>query len=336
MRIVPALLLAMGLYLGLDIHCAQAAGFDGKWMADIPEQGRCNIPGLMTIVVSGHDLVGEVHRTVGGDPKTTPITGKVQYNGEASFVAAGYPGTMKFNADHFDATWYNGFCNRHAQGDRALESAALAALAADRQQHQAAYAELIRRADAGDKTVDYTVLRAESIYATDWDFYDGKVAGLLDQAAAAAKGKDCPIALQKLEQVLKLDFTIGAAHSLRSDCLKQTGDPATARTEADIAAGLGRSLMDSGRGDTEKAAYVVDSAREENEVLANRRIQIKARQTEIRGSDGRYYDLIKGISVRGGPTVDVSVKSVYFDITRYMTGRASRTAAVATALAAIH
>jgi len=42
---------------------------------------------------------------------------------------------------------------------------------------------------------------------------------LMDQAAAASKGKDCGTALGKLTEILKLDFTIDAAHALRSDCL---------------------------------------------------------------------------------------------------------------------
>jgi hypothetical protein len=336
MRIAPVLLLATGLCLAMAPQGAQAAGFDGKWVAEIPKQGRCDIPGLMTIVVSGHDLSGEVHRTVGGDPKTTPITGDVQDNGHANFVAAGHAGTMTFSADHFEATWFNGYCDRHAQGDRALDAAGLSALAAYRRQRQAAYAELIRRAEDGDKGVDYTVLRSESVYASDWDFYGAKVSGLLDQAAAAVRGKDCAVALRTLDQVLKLDFTASAAHALRSDCLKQTGDPAKARIEADIAAGLTRSLMQSGRGDTEKAAYVVASAREENEVLVNRHLRIKTSQVEIRGSDGRYYDVIRGVSFSNGPLAGGPlVKSVYFDITRYMAGRASRTAAVATTQAAL-
>jgi hypothetical protein len=147
------------------------------------------------------------------------------------------------------------------------------------------------------------------------------------------KGDDCALALDKLNEVIKLDFTIDAAHSLRAECLKKTGQTDQARVEEVIAKGLIHSLMDSGKGDTEKTAYVVHSYREEMDVLANRHIQIKTRQTQLRGSDGHYYDLIHGISVTVGSVVDARIRDVYFDISSYPVGRASRRAAVQTAVA---
>jgi hypothetical protein len=343
MRVVPGLLLAMGVCLGLDMHSARAAGFDGKWVADIPAQDRCNNTATLNMVVADGELSGQVHNP--GD--TANFTGKVDEDGNANFVVNGhYQGTMKFTADHFDATWHNNLCERHAQGDRALTSAQRAALAAERDKHQAAHADLIKRAEAGDKTVDYSQLRAEAVYAKDWDFYDVKARGLLDQASAAAKGKDCVLAMEKLDEVIKLDFTIDSAHSLKSDCLKQTGDRDKARIETDIANGLIHSLMDSTGGDhglfsgsggaNEQNAYVVSSMREEMDVLANRRIQIKTRQTEIRGSNGHYYDLIHGVSVTNGiGRIDVTTKDVYFDITSFVTGRASRRAMAETVAATL-
>jgi hypothetical protein len=352
MRTLPALLLTTGLCLGLDMHHAQAAAFDGKWVADIPAQGRCNYTGTMTLVVAGHDLSGHAVNGGGGQGR---FAGTIDDNGNGTFLANERdPGTITFTGEHFDATWNNGNCDRHASGDRAPDETQRAALAAARKQHQDAYAELVRRAEAGDKTVDYTVLRTESVYAQDWDFYDTKARGLLDQANAAAKGKDCPTAMAKLAQIIKLDFTMDSAHALKSDCLKQAGDHDKARIESDIANGLIHSLMDSTGGDhgliqtlsgsggsTEQNAYVVSSLREEMDVLANRHIQLKTRQTEIRGSNGRYYDLIHGVSItngigpRGGDTIDVSTKAVYFDITSFVTGRISHRAMVETVTAAI-
>ena len=345
MRIIPVLL---AVCLGLSPRLALAGAFDGKWVADIPAQGGCTSTATMVMVVAGDSIAGETHNPT----NVIPFTGKVDADGNATFVAGNrYPGTMTFTRDHFDATWNNGACDRHAQGDRAPDPKQMAALAEQRKQHQGAYAELIRRAESGDKTVDYTALRAESVYAEDWNFYDNKVNGLLDQASAAVAGKDCVLALQKLDQVIKLDFTIDSAHALRSDCLKRTGQADRARVESDIADGLIHSLMDSAsRGDhgvmhalsnddgqTEQTAYVVGTLREEMDVLANRHIQLKFRQTEIRGSNGHYYDLIKGVSIRSGAgAVDVSVKSVYFDITNFVTGRASRRAVTQTTLATIH
>ncbi len=239
--------LGLGLWLGLS-YPALAGVYDGKWVADIPVQGRCNVSGMMTLVVVDHDVAGEVHRTT-GNPNTTRIAGTVDDDGNGTFVAGNSPpGTMKFDPDHFDATWFNGYCNRHAQGDRAPNEQQTAALAAERKQHQARYADLVRRALADDKTLDYTELRRESVYAKHWSFYDGQAVGLLDQAAAAVKGKDCVAGLEKLDEVIKLDFIIDAAHALKADCLKQAGKPDQARIESDIADGLIHSLMDSAGG----------------------------------------------------------------------------------------
>jgi hypothetical protein len=341
MRLAPGLL-ALGFCFGMSVPSAFAATYDGAWVADIPAQGRCNYTGAMTLVVAGGSLSGHVSN---GISTQGSLTGKIEADGSATFTANGrYQGTMKFTADHFDATWNNGNCDRHAQGDRALNEGEQAVLIAQRKLHQDAYADLIRRAEAGDKTVDYAALRTESVYAKDWDFYDDKANGLLDQAAAAAKGKDCTVAMEKIDQLLKLDFTIDTAHSLKSDCLKDAGDRDKARIETDIANGLIHSLMDSGAGGsrglihvlteegdggTEQTAYVVNSLREERDVLANRHIQIKTRQTEIRGSNGHYYDLVQGISIRNG----VFVKALYFDITGFVTGRISHRAMVETATA---
>ena len=325
-------LIALGLGLGWGLPPAHAAGFDGKWVAEIPAQNNCNAISSMTLLVSGADISGEVINP----GNQHHLTGKLQPDGSATFSVEGkWFGTMSFRDDYFEATWNNGACDRHAAGDRALNEQQRAQAVADRKRHQAAYAELIGRANAGDKTVDYTVLRMESVYAKDWEFYDGKARGLLDQANAAVKGKDCVGAMGKLDQVLKLDFTMDSAHALRSDCLKEAGERDKARIESDIARGLIHSLMDSGHGDSEKNAYVVTTAREEMDVLANRHIQLKTRETEIRGSDGRYFELAHGISIQSGAGLDVRTRDVYFDVSSFVNGRASRRAAEETAVATI-
>ena len=118
----------------------------------------------------------------------------------------------------------------------------------------------------------------------------------------------------------------------RSDCLKQTGDREQARVESDIADGLEDSLMHSGDGDAEKTAYVVNSIREEIDILNKRNIQIHAKQTDLRGSDGHFFDVVQGIRIGYG----VSLHTLYFDTTAFVAGRESRAAAVAQAAAQIH
>ena len=333
MRIAIGFLVAAGLlFLGLPMAPAAAAPFDGKWFADIPAVGKCNFTSTMTLLVAGGDVQGQVRR-----PKNiVGVTGKVDADGNGSIVVANVSqGTIKFSGDHFDADWSNNSCSRHASGNRDIDATQQAAIADQRKQHQNAYADLVRRATAGEK-IDYTALRAEYVYSEGWDFYDGKLGSLLDQANLAAKGKDCATALDKTEQVLKIDFLIDAAHAIRADCLADT-DRAKSRIEQNIADGLIHSLMDSGDGNSMDSAYIVSTLREEMDVLANRHIQIKSRQTEVRGSNGRFYDVVQGIAIRSGfGNLSVSTKTVYFDVGSFEKGRESKRAAIAVAAAGIH
>lgn len=339
MRLSAILLAALSL-LAMPMP-ALAGPFDGKWFADVPAQNRCNSVSSMELVVADGQIMGKIHNPA----NVVSVSGKVEDNGDANFVvnrpgsSQTWSGTMKFHNDRFEATWFNGGCDRHADGNRAPSPEQQAAMAADRTQHQAVYADLVRRAEAGEK-IDYAKLRAEYVYAENWDFYGGKINGLVTEADAAAKGKDCPAALEKVDQVLSLDFTVILAHSIRSDCLSDS-DHARARIESNIADALKDSLMDSGDGDTEKTAYVVSTRHEEDYALLDRHIQIKARQTEVRGSDGHYYDEVQGIAIRstfgfnGGTSTSVSAKTVYFNVDSFVKGRESRRAAIVTAAATL-
>ncbi len=326
------LTLLIAVAMAAAIRPAAAAGpFDGKWIADIPAQGKCNGTSTLTLVVADGTIQGQVHNPA----NVRSMTGHVDADGNGTFTVAKMDGTIKFSGNHFDATWFNGTCDRHAEGDRAPDSNQQAATAAARKDHQAAFADLVRRAEAGEK-IDYARLRAEYVYSENWDFYGNKINGLMQQADAASKGKDCSSALEKTGDVTKLDFTVVLAHSIKSDCLEDS-DRAKSRIESNIADGLDDSLMRSGDGDSEKTAYVVSTMHDEMRALLKRHIQIKARQTEVRGSDGHYYDEVQGISVRSGfGSVSVSTKTVYFNVDSFVTGRESKRAAVAQAEAALH
>ena len=323
---------------------AAAAPFDGRWTADLPAQGKCNYTSTMTLMVLNGDIQGQVQNP----NNVVGITGKVDDSGSGTVtVARVSPGTIRFNGDRFEIDWTNRECARHAGGGRAISSAAQAALAGQRKQHQDSFADLVRRANAGE-AVDYTKLRAEFVYSENWDFYGTRIGPLMNQANLAAKGKDCVRTLQITEQILGFDFTIDSAHALRADCLRDTDRP-RARIEQNIADGLIHSLMDSGEGDSEKSPYIAVTQREEMDVLANRDIQIRTKQTEVHGSDGRTFDIIEGVAVRThdvfraglGMSVEQQVtsgtpKTVYFDISSFEKGRESRRAALATAAATIH
>jgi len=297
---------------------ATADTFDGNWIGQIPPSGRaCHSIATMTITVSGDTLSGVIHNRA----NVRSFTGKIDTDGNATFTIAEFnlPGTIKFTADHFDANWNSGDCQRHSLGDRAPDAARTAALIAQRKQSQAIYNDLIAKAISGEKSVDYTVLRAVYPFTAQWDAFSSVSAPLMEQAKAAAKGKDCNTALEKLDEVLKIDYTMIVAHRVRSDCLKGNA----ARIESRIADGLMDSLKRGGDGKSENTAYPVMALHEELDILGEKHIVFKTRETEVRGSDGHFYDVVHGISLWGG----VSAKDVYFDVTAEVNGRNSSMAA---------
>ena len=310
MRLLPGLALTLTT---LASGAARAGAFDGNWIGQIPPSGQCHAVAVMRITVSGNTLAGVVHNLA----NVRPFTGTVDADGNATFTVPEfhYSGTIKFTADHFDANWNSGNCQRHSLGDRAPDAAQTAALMARRQQAAATYDNLAARAAAGDRSVDFTALRSAYPFTRQWDVYGRTTGPILEQANAAAKGKDCVTALEKLDEVLKIDYTDIAAHRLRSDCL--TGD--AARVESRIADGLMRSLTHGGDGRSEGSAYPVMTLHEESDLLHDKRIVLKTRDVEVRGSNGHFYDVVHGVSVAYG----VRVQDIYFDVTTEVTGRSS-------------
>jgi hypothetical protein len=292
---------------------AMAGSFDGNWIGQVPPSGpKCRYVATMTITVSGDTLSGVIHNP----GNVRPFTGTVDADGNATFATTyHYSGTIKFTAEHFDANWNNNDCPRHSLGDRAPDAAQTAAIIAKRKESQATYDELSARAATGDRSVDFTALRAAYPFTKQWDAFGNTVNPLMEQANAAAKGKDCPAALEKVDEVLKVDYTVVAAHRLRSDCLK--GDPS--RIESRIADGLMDSLLRGGNGRKEETAYRVMSLHEEKDVLIDKHVALKTRDTEVRGSDGHFYDVVHGISLWGS----VHSVDVYFDVTTEVNGRSS-------------
>jgi hypothetical protein len=315
MRALARLAFTVGCLVQATVH---AGPYDGNWIGQIPPSGpKCQSIAIMTITVSGETLSGIVHNRA----NVRAFTGTIDADGHATFTvpAQHYSGTIRFTADHFDANWNSGNCQRHSLGDRALDDKQTAALLAQRTQAQATYDELIAKASGGDRSVDFTALRAAYPFTSQWDVYSNGIWPLLEQASAAAKGKDCTVALDKIDQVLKVDYTLIAAHKLRSDCLK--GD--AARIESRIADGLMDSLTHGHNGSSEPAAYPVMTLHEETDLLLDKHIALKSRDVEVRGSNGRFYDVVHGVSLWNG----VRVQDVYFDVTTQVTGRSSAMAA---------
>jgi hypothetical protein len=305
---------------------ALAGSFDGKWIAEIPPQEEpCNGVSVMRVLVAGETIAGEVRTPWGHNT----FSGRIDADGGGDFTFGRDTGTIKFTGDHFDANWSNMRCGaRHALGDREPSDARKAEMAAERKQLQDRFAALVADAQNG-KAVDYAQLRDAYPYTSSWDPYGNRTDALMEQAVAAQKGGDCATTLEKLDQIIKYDFTIDGAHALRADCLgKDKG-----ATENAIADGLIHALMNSGDGASEKTAYVVVTMREERDVLANRHIQTKTRQTDIRGSDSHYYDRVDGVSLKKGLA---ETRTLYFDVSAFTAGRLSRDAEITTIAATIH
>jgi hypothetical protein len=307
---------ALTTMLALTTGPALAASFDGNWVGQISPSDACRGVATMTITVSAGVLSGVMHNV--GNVRA--FKGTIDADGNATFTTQfGHPGTIKFTAEHFDANWNSGDCQRHSLGDRVPDATQTASLIAQRNQAQATYNELAARAAAGDRSVDFTVLRSSYPFTRQWDAFGRASQPLLEQANVAAKGKDCITALEKLDEVLKIDYTIVSAHRVRSDCLK--GD--AARVEARISDALLRSLTHGGDGESEVSAYPVMSLHEETDLLEQKHIILKTREVEVRGSNGRFYDVVHGISVRNG----FRVQDVYFDVSGEVSGRSSAIAA---------
>jgi hypothetical protein len=83
------------------------------------------------------------------------------------------------------------------------------------------------------------------------------------------------------------------------------------------------SLKRGGDGKSENTAYPVMTRHEESDILGDKHIVLKTRETEVRGSNGHFYDVVHGISLWNG----VSSRDVYFDVTAEVNGRNSGMAA---------
>jgi hypothetical protein len=329
----------IGFVLVPHTACAVEA-FDGKWIAEIPPQEKpCNGTSVLEVVVANGSLIGQVHTPWG----YSAFTGKLDVDGSGPISFGNEVGMIHFSGDHFEVNWSNTRCGeRTALGDRAPSEAQVKAIADQRRQYQETFDNLVGRANTGDARVDYTALRNAYPFTEQWDPFGNKTATLLREAEAARNGGDCAVALEKLEVVLKYDFTIDSAHALRADCIADA-NPSQAQIENIIADGLIHSLMDSGDGTSEKTAYIVNTMREEQDVLANRNIQLKTRHTEVRGSNGHYYDVVDGLSIRkpsgeaqGSGQTEALSRTVYFDVGSIVSGRMSRNAAATIASTAIH
>jgi len=182
-RLIPPFFSILTLLAGT----ALAGTFDGAWIGYVAPSGRCHAVATMTITVSGETLSGAVHNP----DNVAPFKGLIDANGNATFTTQkGHPGTISFSADHFDANWRSGGCQRHGLGDRAPDASRTAALIAQRKKAQAIYENLTARAAKGDPSVDFTALRVSYPFTGQWDVNSSTSGPLLEEAQVAHRIKN--------------------------------------------------------------------------------------------------------------------------------------------------
>jgi len=179
----------------------------------------------------------------------------------------------------------------------------------------ARYNDLVAKAERGDTGTDYTALRLAYADSSTYDPYGSRTRPLFGDTWKALQAKDCKTVLEKSDALLKIDFTEIAVHTMRAECLDQSGDNDGSAREIAIARGLADSLFGSGDGKSVKTAYVVISLGEEHMVLA----RLDAHETEqaLLNSDGKPFDRITAKNNTTGETT-----GVFFDVSALFRGLA--------------
>jgi hypothetical protein len=168
------------------------------------------------------------------------------------------------------------------------------------------YEQLVARAEAGE-TVDYTALRHAFVQSKDYDGYGSEMRPKFDELWPAFKAKDCAKVLAVSAEILKADYTLNAAHLVRGECLKLTGDASGAAREEAIGRGLLDSLRGSGDGKSIDTAYEVVTMAEERMLLSYLKLR-EVGQALIQ-SKGHQYDEITGRNEETGET-----RTVWFNV----------------------
>jgi|ERR1700733_2278533 len=174
----------------------------------------------------------------------------------------------------------------------------------------------VAKAEAGDPSTDYTALRQAYVLSKDYDPYMGSSETLFMDAWKAFEAKDCDTALAKSEEALKINYTIGALHMVRSDCFKQAGDKVRSERELAIGKGLTDSLLASGDGKSVETAYVVVTMGEERMALTF--LDLPEQEQSLLNDKGHMFDAITGVNRKTGKeqTAYFNVDALFYGLSK--------------------
>jgi hypothetical protein len=88
--------------------------FDGRWVATVGPQGRCNFTSTLTLDIQGSAIVGNARNPFG----VFALAGRVDPSGNGEFRIGGFVGTIRFSGTMFEANYANTCGGRFAAGTR--------------------------------------------------------------------------------------------------------------------------------------------------------------------------------------------------------------------------
>lgn len=169
------------------------------------------------------------------------------------------------------------------------------------------YDGLLQQARANIQTADFTALREASTQPATYDPYNRSFPQ--KEFAEAIRASDWQTALNIGSAALEKDFLHIEGHFGMAFCYKQAGKTAHEQWHGRFAAGLLRSILGSGDGQTMSTAYRVLYFREVYDVLGALRLRL-VRQS-LMHQDSQAYDRMECTNQDGSPL------AVYFNITAY-------------------
>src|SRR5262245_31493812 len=92
---------------------AQSSAYDGRWVANVPQQGRCPASRL-TLDVRGQSIAGFAVNPSGA----FPVVGSIGPQGPGVINIVQMGGTIRFGRDRFEARYFNVCGPRRAIGTR--------------------------------------------------------------------------------------------------------------------------------------------------------------------------------------------------------------------------